>query len=657
MAKKRPSSKPPSPTSSTKSIASAAHPIAGSTQSSRNTKITVPPTIAPDQTDAADAADVLAATNDNNTLSAAVQQWRAALRKAPATAGDPPTALPAEFAFYDHAAALYLAKDLDAARRTWQQLLALPESQRHWRSTWAAYMIGRSYVDTDPAKAAASFEQIRDLAKHGFADSTGLASASLGWQARAEWKAHHTLPALHLYLQQAATEDDTAVWSLRDAAAELLEANDARLHEAAADPEARNVITACLLSNFGPYSGGTRGKQEKEIRWLKLLDDLPTNNIAGADRLAWAAYQTGDIPAAKHWLKVGGKETANSPIGHWLQAKLALRAGKTDEAMTHLAAAAHAFPPDEDWPERTKEGDPDYRPAEHAAGELAALKLSRGQYTDALDLLFRNNFQGDAYYIAERVLTVDELKRYIDKNWPKIVLVRAEPPFDGFRREDDPKPPDVWIPAPRMADFPGSNDFRELLARRFTRLGRWKEARPYFLPDNQKRLDSYIAAIRAGRDTKRPAPDRAQSLLEAAHIARRDGSWLLAIYVDPDAAESSAHSPAPFARKADPHAPAQKDELQRVANSAADPNIRFHYRYIAADLAWDAAKLMPDNSDLTATTLIEAGGWIKAQDPKAADRFYKALVTRCSTTDYGREADRLRWFPPLHQNLPAATQP
>ena len=56
---------------------------------------------------------------------------------------------------------------------------------------------------------------------------------------------------------------------------------------------------------------------------------------------------------------------------------------------------------------------------------------------------------------------------------------------------------------------------------------------------------------------------------------------------------------------------------------------------------------MPDNSDDTARALIEAGSWLKARDPKAADRFYKALVRRCGTTDLGRRADQLRWFPPL----------
>lgn len=56
---------------------------------------------------------------------------------------------------------------------------------------------------------------------------------------------------------------------------------------------------------------------------------------------------------------------------------------------------------------------------------------------------------------------------------------------------------------------------------------------------------------------------------------------------------------------------------------------------------------MDDQSDETAAVLCEAGTWLKVRDPKAADRFYKALVRRCGTTDLGRRADQLRWFPPL----------
>ncbi|HEU0038710.1 MAG TPA: LysM domain-containing protein, partial [Verrucomicrobiae bacterium] len=72
--------------------------------------------------------------------------------------------------------------------------------------------------------------------------------------------------------------------------------------------------------------------------------------------------------------------------------------------------------------------------------------------------------------------------------------------------------------------------------------------------------------------------------------------------------------------------------------------------YQAAFLAWEAAKLMPDNSDETARVLCTAGSWLKRRDPQTADSFYKALVQRCRKTAIGDQADRMRWFPALDEN-------
>jgi hypothetical protein len=96
--------------------------------------------------------------------------------------------------------------------------------------------------------------------------------------------------------------------------------------------------------------------------------------------------------------------------------------------------------------------------------------------------------------------------------------------------------------------------------------------------------------------------------------------------------------------------PASADELRREVQHKPDPDVRFHYRYQAAFLGWEAAKLMPNNSDETARVLWTAGSWLKAQDPQTADLFYKSLVRRCRKTALGAEADRIRWFPELDAN-------
>ena len=95
---------------------------------------------------------------------------------------------------------------------------------------------------------------------------------------------------------------------------------------------------------------------------------------------------------------------------------------------------------------------------------------------------------------------------------------------------------------------------------------------------------------------------------------------------------------------------ATTNEIQRASSHNADPEVRFHYRYQAAFLAWEAAKLMPNNNDETAMILWAGGTWLKNRDPETADLFYKALVNRNRRTELGEEADRQRWFPKLDEN-------
>ena len=76
--------------------------------------------------------------------------------------------------------------------------------------------------------------------------------------------------------------------------------------------------------------------------------------------------------------------------------------------------------------------------------------------------------------------------------------------------------------------------------------------------------------------------------------------------------------------------------------------IRSHYYiYLAADLGWQAAALLPDNEEQTAQMLNTAGSWLKAKDDDAADRFYQAIERRCSRTELGKEAIKRRWFVPV----------
>ena len=125
----------------------------------------------------------------------------------------PETDLPDEFADYLegtlawHNSAL---ADKTIARQAWERILHRPSKERRFKSTSAAFMLGRAWEKENPEKAILYLQQVRVLAKAGFSDRLGLAAASLGWEARCWLNQTNYERALDLYLQQMATGDGSA---------------------------------------------------------------------------------------------------------------------------------------------------------------------------------------------------------------------------------------------------------------------------------------------------------------------------------------------------------------------------------------------------------------------------------------------------------------
>jgi tetratricopeptide (TPR) repeat protein len=557
-------------------------------------------------------------------------------KPAPAPPLTVPNGLPGEFADYLRGAIAYRQQQIEIARQAWQALLERPAEQRRLRSTWAAYMLGRSYADDHPAEAVRWYEKTRELAKEGFADRLGLASASLGWEAQLALKQGRYAPALELFRIQLEAGEPTAPVSLlltaRHAAAD---ANPEARLECAKNPTARRLVTGYLVS-------ASLLKNDARVpAWLETLKtvDAPAED---ADRLAWAAYQAGNLELAKGWLT---KAPAQAPIAQWLRAKLLLREGKVAEALPLIAEVAVQFPRDKDFLiSRDTLGDTEIFDTQRAHAEIGGLRLARGEYIAALDALLQGVGGGvssaigaedgyidpdrhwpDAAYVAEQVLTLAELQDFVNPRWPNA----SPPPAEGAS--------------------PGADlRMRYLLGRRLARLGKLDEAGTYYPADQQENFRRYVEALRRGNDAKIPGPQRAEALWTAAQLARNEGMALLGTESDPDWAvldgnfdlgKTTADRPKEGVNRA------AEDELQRATSHLPQPDKRFHYRYRAADLAWEAAQLMPDQSSQTALVLVTAGNWVKNLDPKSAERFYKALVSRCGKTDLGKKASAKKWLP------------
>jgi hypothetical protein len=572
-----------------------------------------------------------------------------------------PPGLPGELDDYLRSAIAYHQGKLDVARAAWEKLLARPAQERRLRSTWAAFMLGKTALANDPAAAIRGFERTRELASQGFPDPLGLAEASLGWQARAEMNRQRFDEALTLYLQQMKTGDPAAVQSIRLTARKLL-GDPAALSKAARSPEARPILTAYVLSRWDrtDYDGPLDPAPARV--WLDAVRAAGVQQVENADRLAWIAYRAGDFAAAEQWL---GRAPAEAPMARWIRAKLLLRAGKLAEAEALLAQALPGLPAaaDHDLWEAYENGvQPAILP--RASGELGAVRLARGEYVPALDALLRGGYWTDAAYVAERTLTIDELRAYVDKTWPAELAARYNPDATSTEQDELVNPWD--LPLAGLAAPPDERiayDLRYLLGRRLARAGRLADARPYLPESRRAALDDLARSLARGREASRPAAERSQALFRAACLTRYQGLELLGTENEPDwFVHGGSFEQNPFAEarvnpKTHPHLGPLPEEQQRAVQSRAVPDKRFHYRYRGMDLALEAAKLLPSGTEERAGLLATAGNWVEGMDAQGARPLYDAIQSCCANTGIGRRSRKVNAITNVADACPADVKP
>lgn len=514
--------------------------------------------------------------------------------------------LPDELRLYAMGAAAFNVGEHQRAVEAFQQLLALPADQRRLRSTWAAYSLGRALfaVSTeagsgDPVilqdQARAAFRQARELSIAGFSDPLELGIASLGEEARVAYTADDWDSAIGLYAIQNLQGSPVGYSSLLQLAGNLSVQPDGRLRELLKTPLVQRLVTAYLLSRVGWWDGE---EPSGEKRLLKLLQANARDNLDDADRLAAVSYQHGDYASAQAFVQ----KAADTGLAWWVRAKLALRDGDKVAAAAAYAKAAQAFPNDESWGNRRT---PDWnyesvQPKCRVEGESAILALQRGDYLQAFDQLYRgqSNYWYDAAAVAERVLTVDELKQYVDAQVPA-------PP--ALSQEDR----DNYVPLPVAASL------RNLLGRRLLREGRFDEAPAYF--DNADLQDKARAygQLRQDAESKWWPTRRAEAYFQASWMARKWGMELLGYEMAPDYASLGGnYSLEPVELKVGPLV--AEGEVQRQQASAARPDVRYHYRFVATALASQAADYLPHTSQAFAAVLCKAVGYNSSLEEQSA---------------------------------------
>lgn len=503
--------------------------------------------------------------------------------------------LPAELRLYLAGAVAFAADDQSLAAEYFQKVLALPADQRALRSTWAAYSLGRALFAMSGQAGAApdllgrsrkAFEQTRQLSIDGFSDPLELGVASLGEEARVARAAGDWDSAIELYATQNRHGSTVGYTSLKLLAADLATMPEAQLAQLLKHQPVQQLVTASLISRLG-WSFGDQPPNEKKL--VELLQGSTRGSLENADRLAALNYQQGDYASAKAFLEHAG----DGGLAWWLRAKLAVRDGDKNAAAASYAKAAQAFPQNESWGERRT---PDWafetlQPKCRVEGESAILALQRGDYLQAFDQLYRSKdiYWFDAATVAERVLTLDELKHYVDTQVP------APPPLTQQEREN-------YVPLPVAASL------RNLLGRRLLREGHYEAAPAYFDNDGLRHKARLYGQQRLAADAAWWPTRRAAALFNAAWTAREWGMDILGYEMAPDYATLGGNfSLETTELKVGPLV--AEDEVKRQQVSAAQPDQRYHYRFVATALASRAADNLPHTSQAFAAVLCEAAGW------------------------------------------------
>jgi tetratricopeptide (TPR) repeat protein len=391
--------------------------------------------------------------------------------------------LPAAVRLYTAGAVDFHNGDSAKAIARFQAILDLPANERRDRAVWAAYMLGRLYDRKGIlAKASKSFGLTRELANSGAPDPLGLGVASFGEEARLHLKraeALHKLKeemsprqrreygreiaaAVRLYGEQAAHGSSIAIDSLQLVVDEMI-GDDAAVDASICDPKVQRLLVTRTLDGDGRASNNLETPPTSQISWfVRSVQKCGSGNLVAADQLAAMAYRDGDYRLAQRLVS-----QATGPLASWVKARLAMQKGDVAQAAKYYAEASTAFPSSGEDIETL------------LAGERGVLTLSRGEYVDALEQLYPYSatFWGDVAYIAERVLTVDELKTFVDTHQDTQVhsAISITLPIGGDSEEDSPS----WSV---REDQSPAVQLRNLLGRRLVRAGRYQEALKYFQP-------------------------------------------------------------------------------------------------------------------------------------------------------------------------------
>ena len=427
------------------------------------------------------------------------------------------------------------------------------------------------------------------------------------------------MAAITLYAQQAAYGSSSGAASLLFVA-RAVAGNEARLKAVLRDPVGQRLLATYAWTRGHEELWNSDLETSRPAPLKRLLEALAAQpRLAGADRLAATAWTEGRFDLAERFADV-----ESTPLATWVKAKLAMRRGDPAAADRLLEEAARGFPAAENW--ETTDYEYARRPHATVEGERALLALMRGDFTQAAERVLQTCSWPDIAYVAERVLTVEELQRLLADPSSAPALA-CKPEFLWYGEEDRPTV---------------QQNLRWLLGRRLLRDGQGARALEYFQGTKREQgARQYVDALERARSAS-AGVNQAEALHAAAKLARGAGLELLGTEVAPDWAWAGAEfevddfysyseeeeSP-PESRKWASRLVLTPESERARLKAHAPPHVRrFHYRSTAADLAEKAAAQVPPRSQAYAALLCQAARYSSRSDPERVQHFWDTYIQK-----------------------------
>jgi hypothetical protein len=333
--------------------------------------------------------------------------------------------------------------------------------------------------------------------------------------------------------------------------------------------------------------------------------------LEDTDRLAVISYQAGRYDLAEKLA-----ERVESPLSYWVRARMARRAGDGARAATFHARSLESS--------SSRGGSIPRQVAGRLAIEKASSDLDHGRFPEALAVLYRSGPEHwlDTAYVAERVVTIAELQRFVasiptSQQPPKKNSMNVSSGYSARSTGSDPNDVEPLVQEVQL---------RALLARRLMRAGYFTKAELHFEQANKGKLLSLAREYAKETQIIRSASDpfvRAAAEFRLGILERKHGMDLLGYELAPDyhyvggnygatifldtwdGRDDWSSSSLIYGKKG-----MLELEAKRFTETQPKFDKRFHYRYRAMNRALDAANRVPKRSQAYRALLCQAAVWV-----------------------------------------------